>query len=95
MKEEAVTLRDLFKKHNGSIVKMGKHKYKVVYHEYKAKYPSPHISIYMSLDPTAAEKKTEWYLKERRALGDDWSVDAENLSDTHYVEVYKQLAAKK
>jgi hypothetical protein len=95
MKEETVTLEDLFRKHNGVIIKMGGHKYKVKYTEYKTKYPSPGKAVFLDLEPTAQEKKTEWYLKERRKLGDDWSVDAKNLSDDHYVEVYKQLVAKK
>ena len=95
MKETAITFEELFKKHNGATVTMDGHKYKVEYSEYKAIYPYKHLAVHIYLTPTAAEKKTEWYLSMKRKLGDDWSTDAKSLSDKNYIEVHKQLAAKK
>jgi hypothetical protein len=86
------TLYALYKKHEGKVIKLDGISYKIRCREYNAKYPTKHIAYHVDLDPV--NKRSEYYLKIKRKLGDDWSTDGLELGDESLMQVLKQLGVK-
>jgi len=80
---------DFFKKNNGKVVKLKGVAYKIKYSEHDAIYPYKHRAKSISLDPV--NKRSKEYLATKRKLGDDWSIDAQSLSDEALAEIWRQL----
>ncbi len=80
---------EYFKRHNGKIVKIDRISYKIKYEEHKVKYPYVHTSVSISLIPI--NKRSDYYMKVKRKLGDDWVVDARDLHDDGYTQIVQQL----
>lgn len=87
------TFDDYFKRHNGKIVKVDGLAYRIKYSEHRAKYPYAHLSTMISLDPV--NKRSEHYLKIKRKLGDDWSTDLKNASESTMRQIAAQLGVPK
>jgi hypothetical protein len=84
---------DYFQSHNGKIVKLDGIAYKIKYSEHKAVYPYNHLSRNAILIPV--NKRSKEYLETKRKLGDDWLMDAKDLSEKRLVQIVKQLGPPK
>ena len=82
-------INQFWSRHNGKTVMLNGIAYKIQYSEYNAIYPYKHVAVSIYLDPI--NKRSEYYLKTKRELGDDWSMDAKDISDIALMKIFKHL----
>lgn len=87
--EPSNTINEFWSRHNGKTVTLNGIAYKIHYSEYNAVYPYKHVAVSIYLDPI--NKRSEYYLKTKRELGDDWSMDAKDISDIALTKIFRQL----
>jgi len=82
-------INEFWSRHNGKTVTLNGIAYKIKYSEHNAIHPYKHVAVSIYLDPV--NKRSEYYLKTKRELGDDWSMDAKDISDIALIKILKQL----